>query len=169
MNSVFEALVGGDSLQERGELLAFFGVKGSADDIVVGGGSLGQLAHQPAALGGEIQGVVAAVGGVAAALDQPLFLHAVGKRDEPAGGHAETAGDGLLAGSWLGGDEAEESGLGWCQAEGGDPLGEQGGGPGAQLGQEERAARPRLVAGAGWGLRGRSHEYIIPRINDYDQ
>jgi hypothetical protein len=84
VDSGLEALVGGDPLEEHRELLAFCGVEGGADGVLVGDGSPGQLAHEPAALGGEMQGVVAAVGGIAAALDQPSLFQAVNKDTVPA-------------------------------------------------------------------------------------
>ena len=122
MDPRLQALVGGDALKQRSELLAFLGGEARTDGFLVRGSDPAQLAHEPTAFSSEMEGVVAAVLRVATTLDQPALLHFVDQVHQPVGGHAEAARDRLLARTGFAAYQPQEPDLGRGQVEGRDPL-----------------------------------------------
>jgi len=106
---------------------------------------------------GEVQGVLPAIPGAAAALDKAPAFEVVDQGDEAAGVDAEVLGDGVLAAAGLGSDDAQQPTLRRGQSEWGDPVGEPAGGVRAELGQQERRSRrpPR------WSTGGLSDRHAI--------
>jgi hypothetical protein len=70
-------VVGGDVAERLAQGLPLVGGKAGADVLLVGSAGGVQLGHQFLALGGQVQGVQAAVGFVAVPADQPALFEGV--------------------------------------------------------------------------------------------
>jgi hypothetical protein len=140
----------GDPGEQGVELCTLGGVERGADVVFVRCADLAELGHEAGAVVGEVEGVVAAVAGVAAALGEAAFLELVEEEHQPTGRRAELAGEGLLAPSGLPGDQAQQACLSWGEVQRGDAPGPARCGFSAELGEQERVpAAPSFSWAAG--------------------
>ena len=93
------------------------------------------LPHQLLSLGGEVEGVPAAITGVAATLDIPTLLELVQVADQAAGDEAQVAAERLLAATWLCPDGTQDPRVWRAQLDGPELFGEPHGGVKAKLSQ----------------------------------
>src|ERR1700683_3428798 len=132
----------GDPGEQAVELCPLGGVERGADVVFVRCADLAEPGHEAGAVTGEVEGVVTAVAGVAAALGQVAFLELDEEEHQPAGRRAELAGEGLLALSGLPGDPAQQGGLRRSGVQRGNAPGKARRGLRAELGEQERVPAP---------------------------
>ncbi|HLJ79184.1 MAG TPA: hypothetical protein VKT75_17315 [Acidobacteriaceae bacterium] len=156
-----EALLVGDALQQVVEAAALVLGEGGEQGGLVLAGDLADGGEHPAAVGGEVEGVAAAVILITAALDEAAALKGVEQGDEAAGHHLKTAGQGLLGDAGAGAEDAQDAGMGRRESDGEQALGETRGGVAADLSEQEGG----VGASDGFGARGFFHRIIITYEN----
>jgi hypothetical protein len=130
-----QALVVGHRRKEIADRAALFGVESDRELVLVLACEAGKLAHQLLPLCGEVEGVQAAVSGVAATLDIPTLLELVDVADHAAGHQAQVGAEGLLAAAGLCRDGTQDARVWRGQLDGRELFGEQRGGVKAKLAQ----------------------------------
>lgn len=155
-----EPLLVGDALEQIVELAALlFGERGEQGTLVLPS-DLAKSAEHLAAVGGEVEGVAAAVVLIAAALDQGAGVQRVEQGNEAAGNHLQTRRQGLLCEAGAGTEDAQDAGVRGRKADGEQPLGEAGGRMGADLGKQESSVG--ALFGGRFGASGFFHRAIVP-------
>ena len=155
-----ETLLGGHTLEQIVERAALvLGERGEQGTLVLPG-DLAEGGQHLAAVGGEVEGVAAAVVLIAAALDEAARIQRVEQRNEAAGNHLQAAGQGLLCEAGAGTQNAQDAGMWGRESHGEQPLGEAGGGMGADLSKQEGSVG--AVFGGPFGPAGFFHRTIVP-------
>lgn len=158
-----EALLVGDALEQVVEVVALVFAECGQQGILVLTGERAEGGEHPAAVGGEVEGMAAAVVPVAATLDETALIEGVEEGDEAAGHHLQTGGEGLLGNARAGAEDPQDTGVGGREADGEQPLGKTCGGMAADLGEQESG----IAAGLGGlvGPAGFFHRIIVPYQN----
>jgi len=124
--------------EDAGELVAVVLSERGEQVLAVRLGGLPDVREALPPGGGDVQGVVAPVVGVAAALEEPVALELVDERDELAGQQPELDRQGLLGASRGAGDGPEQSSVRRGELQRCEVLGEAQPRQAADLGQQER-------------------------------
>ncbi|ORW63135.1 hypothetical protein AWC20_04340 [Mycobacterium parmense] len=132
-----QALLVGNRDEQLAQDTALLGVKRGGEPQLVLPRKPGHLAQQSFSGGREVQGVQAAVAGVAAPFQEAAVLQLVHVDHHAAGQHSELGAERLLAAAGLGGDGPQDARMGRREPEGRHLLGEERGGVMAQLRQQE--------------------------------
>lgn len=156
-----QSLLVRDSLQEFMELPPLVLRKGSEQIALVFAGNLAQRTEHFPAVGGQVQGMAAAVVLIAAALHETAAVQRIEQGHEPAGNDLQTRGERLLRDAGVAAEHAQDSGMGRSEPDGEQALGKTRCGMAADLRQQER--------GIAAGFRGRVapaglfHRIIVPQ------
>lgn len=155
-----ETLLGGHTLEQIVELAPLvLGERGEQGTLVLAG-DLAEGGEHLAAVGGEVEGVAAAIVLIAAALDEAARVQRVEQSDEAAGNHLQTGGQRLLCEAGAGTEDAQDSRVRRRESDGEQALGEAGSGMGADLGKKESSVG--AVFGGLFGAPGFFHRIIVP-------
>ncbi|HKR27447.1 MAG TPA: hypothetical protein VJS11_08325 [Acidobacteriaceae bacterium] len=158
-----EALLIGYALEQVVELAALgFRERGEQGGLVLAGDQAEGDEHV-AAIGGEVEGMAAAVVLIAAALDEAAGVQRVEQGNEAAGNHLEASREGLLRDARCAAEDAQDPGMRGREADGQQALGEARGGVAADLGEKESGVAAGL--GGPFGPAGFFHRIIITSEN----
>src|SRR5262245_7897616 len=119
MHTWGEALLIGDPSEQTAQGFALFGRERRADGVVVFSGDLSDRLEDLAALLGQMERIDAAILRATAALYQAALFELVHEEYEAARGEAEQGAQGLLADAGGRVDDAERSGMGRAEIQGG--------------------------------------------------
>ncbi len=111
MDARREPLVAGHPAQQIDERRALRRAEGREHGVLVMAGGEPDVGQDPRTALGEVDGVKAAVGAIAAALEQTVLLEPVDEGDEPRRRRPELLGEGLLAAPGRLGDRTQQPGL----------------------------------------------------------
>lgn len=153
-----EALLVGDALEQVLQLSApVFSERGEQGTLMLAG-DLAQAGEHLAPVGGEVEGVAAAVVLIAAALDEAARIQRVEQGNEAAGDHLQPGREGLLGEAGAGAQDTQNPGMRGREAHGEQTLGEARGSMAADLGKKESS----VAAGGRFRARGFFHRIIVP-------
>lgn len=142
MHAAGEALLfveAGEQLGEGGPVRI---VECLREVVVVGAGKVDDPTHGRVPFGGEVQGVLPAVGGAARPLDETARFEIVDQGHYLAGPQPEPRGYPLLAATRFIGDRAQDTDQGRREPDLGHPPDESVGSVRTELRQQERNPRP---------------------------
>lgn len=161
-----EPLIVGDSLQQvREPLLFVLGKRGEKGVLMLSGYATDGF-EDDAPLGGEMEGVAAAVLGIAAALDEAAGFKIVEERDELAGDDTETSGELPLGNRRAEGKIPKNSAVRPRELELLQAFAELCGGVRAELREQEGGGIAATRRGASrFPLSRASHEDIVAHTN----
>jgi len=131
-----EPLLGGEPAEQRDELLALCRLETAAELPLVLEADLHDLAEQPPAVAGEVQGPHATIPGVGPSPEQAALLQGVDQRDHPARRDLQRLAERLLGPALGDGDVPEQQDVARVEAEGSQPALPQARGVVAELGEQ---------------------------------
>lgn len=146
MDAGGELVVRRELAEQAGQLCAVVLLEGGEQVLAVCPRDLPDLQEALLTDGGDVESVVAPVGGTAAALEQPVELKLVDERDELAGQQPELEGEGLLRAPRGGGHSPEQTGMRGVELQRAEALSEAQGGQAADLGEQESDVSGALLA-----------------------
>jgi len=160
---------GGEFGHERGERLALVRCEGCEEVGVLRLGGAAQGAEHLAAGVGDVEAVMPAILGVAAARDEAGLLQGVDQHHHAAGSGAQAGGERALAEAGLTRQDPQHARRGRGEAGRFDELAEAGGREGAQLRDQEPGtggAASGVASGAAVRAASGGHPFIITPLTE---
>src|SRR5579875_775243 len=125
----------GHRREEIAKRTEFFGAESGGELVLVLACETRNLSHQFFPLGGQVEGIAAAITGVSATLDIPPLFQLVEVADQASGHEPQVRAEGMLAASGLGRDGTQNPGMCRGQLDVRELFGEQRGGEKTKLAQ----------------------------------